>query len=398
MAQSAASPHHVEINQSRANAQLTKQHFFAMRLAGLSDLAGAALSDTPIPIYDLNGEPLFHDYPLVDGSAIVGTIRMAANRALGAPVVSVLHSAPGWSPDAALRMATEALHQREPEARVIGCRLVCYAYPKIGIQLEYECPGRGPASDVFDASSGQRVADSTDPHHQFTRYSLLGRLQPNEVTARVASFHEAERQIASHRQASDHLPETVFGPIWLPPIIIGLRQGTVKLSPYCPNSPPGLTHYAQITDYFCVDASTQMLLEHYGWNYTQNQIATAMGTNAAQGGTTQDGLTTGFASLTDNTLVLTFDWNSNRAQQFQDAVTEINANRPLFTQVPHHYRVCMGYQENLFIPLWLSLGLGQMLYIYDPWPWNPDLCSPGAAYWESWATSPVMWFGIVHHG
>ena len=123
-----------------------------------------------------------------------------------------------------------------------------------------------------------------------------------------------------------------------------------------------------------------------------------MGTNAAQGGTTQDGLTTGFASLTDNTLVLTFDWNSNRAQQFQDAVTEINANRPLFTQVPHHYRVCMGYQENLFIPLWLSLGLGQMLYIYDPWPWNPDLCSPGAAYWESWATSPVMWFGIVHHG
>ena len=46
---------------------------------------------------------------------------------------------------------------------------------------------------------------------------------------------------------------------------------------------------------------------------------------------------------------------------------------------------------------WIALGLAQSLYIFDPWPWNPDLCQPGAAYWESWATSPVMWFGIVHH-
>jgi hypothetical protein len=38
-----------------------------------------------------------------------------------------------------------------------------------------------------------------------------------------------------------------------------------------------------------------------------------------------------------------------------------------------------------------------MLYIYDPWPWNADLCQPGAPYWETWASSPVMWFGIVHH-
>ena len=78
-------------------------------------------------------------------------------------------------------------------------------------------------------------------------------------------------------------------------------------------------------------------------------------------------------------------------------MTEVDGNRPLFTQVPHHYRVCMGYHEVLLVPIWIALGLAQSLYIFDPWPWNPDLCQPGAAYWESWATSPVMWFGIVHH-
>jgi hypothetical protein len=178
---------------------------------------------------------------------------------------------------------------------------------------------------------------------------------------------------------------------------LGTKSGTVLLSPYCPDSPIGLTHYAQILDYFCVDASAQMLMEHYGWNYTQNQIAVAMGTSVANGGTTGAGLTTGFASLTHNSLPLTFDDGATRAQQFQDAINEVSANRPLFTQVPHHYRVCVGFFEDTIQLLWLTLGLNQMLYIYDPWPWNPDLCQGGAIYWESWATSPVMWFGIVHH-
>jgi hypothetical protein len=122
-----------------------------------------------------------------------------------------------------------------------------------------------------------------------------------------------------------------------------------------------------------------------------------MGTSAALGGTTGAGLTSGFKSLTMNTLDLSFDDAASRAQQFQDAMTEIDANRPLFTQVPHHYRVCMGYFEDTLDIGLFSLGLNQSLYIYDPWPWNPDQCKPGAPYWESWATSPVMWFGIVHH-
>lgn len=70
-------------------------------------------------------------------------------------------------------------------------------------------------------------------------------------------------------------------------------KGEVLLSPYCPRSPIGLTHHTQITDYFSLPASAQMLIEHYGWNYTQNTIATALGTAAALGGTTGAGLTSG---------------------------------------------------------------------------------------------------------
>jgi hypothetical protein len=383
MPRPSASPNLVGTEFARLVAVLAHGEAVGAGLHGMTAVARAQVAEVAVAVFDLNGELLFHDYALHDDDgAVVGTIRTAAHRTLGSPLISVSHSAPGWHPGRAVRLATEALHSNSPKATVVSSRLVCYAYPKIGVELTYRA-GRKVSTEVFDASSGSAVASSSDEAHQFTRYSLLATLKP-QAAARVKAFRAAETRIAkiSVSQISIQL-------------LSQTTQGLVLLSPYCPDSPIGLTHYAQITNYFCVDASAQMLLEHYGWNYTQNEIASAMGTTAAQGGTSGTGLTTGFASLTNSRLSLTFDDGASRAQQFTDAVTEVAANRPLFTQVPHHYRVCVGYSE--VVGLLFGNVSNQMLYIYDPWPWNPDPCMPGAPYWETWATSPVMWFGIVHH-
>ena len=85
----------VEPGASRQNALLAYQHFEALPLRGLAQLVGTRVAETPIAIEDVNGEPLFHDYPLMDGGTVRGTIRCAANRRLGAPIVSVSHDAPG---------------------------------------------------------------------------------------------------------------------------------------------------------------------------------------------------------------------------------------------------------------------------------------------------------------
>jgi len=394
MAKPRESQDEVEASVSKSIATLVCQQFASLPLHGIERLARARVADQPLLLFDLNGQPLFHDYALTTETGMAGTIRTAANRRLGAPLISISYGEPGWNPDKARRLAMESLYSTEPTAVVENSQLVVYAHPKIGIRLDYRVRGRrGTHSQVFDAASGGAVGTSRKADNQFTQYSLLDSLRDAEARARRKRFGEAERQVrdlrgsmpqlfAHHRHHHHHRP---------------FLKGEVRLSPFCPDSPIGLTHYSQITNYFCVDASAQMLMEHYGWNYTQNQIATAMGTSAANGGTTGAGLTTGFASLTDNSLPLTFDNGATRAQLWQDAVTEISANRPLFTQVPHHYRVCVGYSEILLRLLWVTLGLDQMLYIYDPWPWNSDLCQGGAIYWESWATSPVMWFGIVHH-
>jgi Peptidase_C39 like family len=393
MAKERESQDAVEVDFSKSIAKLTSRQFSLLPLRGIERLANATLAEEPLILFDLNGQTLFHDYALAGETGIAGTIRTAANRRLGAPLISISLGDPGWNPSRAKRLAVESLHSTEPTAIVEDSQLVVYAHPKIGIRLDYRVRGkREIRSQVFDAASGGAVEKSRETHNQFTQYSLLDSLRGAELKARRKRFAEAERQVRNLRGSLPRL----FAHHRRHPLG-RLFKGEVFLSPYCPHSPIGLTHYSQITNYFCVDASAQMLMEHYGWNYTQNQIAIAMGTSVANGGTTQAGLTTGFASLTHNSLPLTFDNGATRAQQWQDAVTEVSANRPLFTQVPHHYRVCVGFFESLLALPWVTLGLDQMLYIYDPWPWNPDLCQGGAIYWESWATSPVMWFGIVHH-
>jgi len=382
----------IERVEAHTYARGVRQLVLGAQLAGLDALTAGEVDGDPTTIYDVSGEALFYDFRVIGAERVTGTIRCAATKALGAAIMSVAGGAPAWSEQRALRLATETLHGQTPAAQVTGSRLVCYAYPKIAIELSYAVDGAA-ATELFDASSGSIVGSSDDPDDQFTRYSLLAHLA-EQREERLRSFERiAERmqRISRSAEPSAVVPTARPSAIHVP--IITATSGMVLLSPYCPGSPPGNSHYAQITDYFCVDASAQMLMEHYGWNYTQNQIAAAMGTTAAAGGTTQNGLETGFANLTHNQFDLTFDWGVSRTQQFDDAVSEVSGNRPLFTQVPHHYRVCMGYSQ---IALdWTPLD--QWLYIYDPWPWNPDLCQPGAPYWESWSSSPVMWFGIVHH-
>jgi hypothetical protein len=349
-------------------------------------------------MYDTNGELLFHDHFLVRHRDVVGTMRAAANRKLGVQIVAIHHSAPGWNATAALRMARDYLARLHPEALITNMRLVCQAYPKIGVELRFTLKNK-EVVEIFDASSGGRVGDGRGEDDQFTRYSFLERLGRSHHRADITRYERAQARLGELESSSavDLSSGLSAENSNLPADMAPLRHKARARSPtpWCPNSPMGNSHYAQITDYFCVDASAQMLLEHYGFNSTQNQIAVAMGT-APPSGTTGAGLTSGFKTLTNNDLVLSFDNGASRDQQFQDAVNEVDANRPLFTQVLHHYRVCMGYSTNIGV-LAVILGLDQCLYMFDPWPWNSNLCAPGSLYWESWSTSPVMWFGMVHH-
>ncbi|MGE3779831.1 MAG: hypothetical protein AB7F89_21770, partial [Pirellulaceae bacterium] len=55
--------------------------------AGIPDLTGwvgGAVRKTPLRIYDINGQPLFYDFEVARGKEVLGNVRVAASKVLGA--------------------------------------------------------------------------------------------------------------------------------------------------------------------------------------------------------------------------------------------------------------------------------------------------------------------------
>jgi hypothetical protein len=147
--------------------------------------------------------------------------------------------------------------------------------------------------------------------------------------------------------------------------------------------------YAQQTNVFCAVATGQMILDFHRWPFTQDQIATAMSTDA--GGTTNPNQVAGYESLTNNSFDATFDGSADWAE----AKAEIDANRPVKSGIPGHARACAGWKrQNLFF---VTQAPKRWLQIYDPWPWNANICEGGNVSWEDWDAVNHTNFIFVRH-
>jgi len=125
----------------------------------------------------------------------------------------------------------------------------------------------------------------------------------------------------------------------------------------------------QATNVWCVAASTQMFLNFWRYEYTQDRIAQALGLGTRE---LPNGLpyarvgdvVTQIEFLTSNALDATMVTNPG----FNVFRNEIKANRPLISFVPGHSRTVAGYYHTLLhLPQKLPF---RGLLVYDPWPPN----------------------------
>jgi hypothetical protein len=131
-----------------------------------------------------------------------------------------------------------------------------------------------------------------------------------------------------------------------------------------------------------------MILDFYRWYYTQDEIAAAMGTGA--GGTGNDGQVAGYQSLSRRCLDAIIDTSA----LWTEAKVEIDANRPVKSGIPGHARAVAGWMKTWS---WASWNWELALKVYDPWPWNADICAGGAVVWEDWDAVTHTNFIYVRH-
>lgn len=353
------------------------------------DWKPATIGRQPLEIYDLNGKLLFLDYPVRRGSDMIGSVRTAASKVVGSPIVSY-QIGPRPMDFSAAEKKTAALVKKEyPQAKIAAPKLVCYGYPKLG--LLYEVTGNGrPARMLFDLADLQPVpAEAPKPGFE-GRYawSFYDSLADEERQTRLKRFGEADKRrlaVPAAGRAKIRTARTISGivnSVELPKIV-----WLYHLLPYCNHYGPGETRshhcfvlHGQTTSDYCAVATCEMILCFYRYYYTQDQIATPLGYTPGGGCPTDQ--SPGYKTLTAHHLDATYD----SAPSFAKCESEINALHPFKSGIPHHARACAGYAHYSIFG-----NTVRSLYIYDPWgaDWDPDYKVSGAVSWESWDSGPT---------
>lgn len=378
----------VSREESLEHAALAAAQGVVTGLAGLETWQKATLRKRPIPIFDLNGSVLFHDYPVVRGGQVVGTVRAAASRVLGAPVIAHIVGPNSWDYDIAVQQLTSRVRQEHPRWTIQATRLVCYSYPKQGVMFELLDEQGQPRRLIFDVADltpipeGRPEAGDMEGAYAWSFYESLSERSRRARILRFGAIDELRV-----RRASEARPD-LRGEISIARIAnLELAKWTVKYTrqlQFCTHylasearSHHSFVLHGQQKNDYCAVATCQMILCYYRYYYSQDEIAPALGYSSGGGCPTDQ--SAGYEALTCNHLDATFD----STPTFEEASKAIAALHPLKSGIGGHARACAGVAATISVPGGLS---NEKLYIYDPWPWNADYKAGGSVYWEDWGS------------
>lgn len=369
---------------------------------GVPDMQSWGLADIdpePLVIHDLNGEPLFYEFTARDGEHEFGRVKASASRLVGSPVVTFEQGPRKWDVDRAKEAATAAAAKAYPRSEVTARDLVCYSYPKIGVRVEVE--GKRAGSVICDVSDGSLVRrfGEDEPEGQ-TAWSFLDATTADDAELRLRRFDRHERELeevlaASPQLFTDRLEAGALDELKARLVLRSdylfipfFSEKVLAFAPRC-NGHECFELYGQHTSVYCAVATGQMILDFYRYHFDQDTIAAAMGTNAT--GTTFAGQELGYETLSNGCLEAAHDFTPTWAE----AKAELDANRPCKSGISGHARACGGWRrQNITL---LGATPKRWLKIYDPWPWNTDICQGGAVYWEDWDAVTHTNFCFVRH-
>jgi hypothetical protein len=343
----------------------------------------------PTLVYDINGLPLFYDYPLnTPRRENVGLIRTSANRLLGEMNLSTILGKVPWNWVEANEKVTEIIEKKQ-KGKVESLIPVCYAYPKLGVKAKWSLRGEQKET-IYDIADQSIVPPSIEPGLRGVGALSMYGLIREEATPELLERYK-ERQIISEeleRRVDFSLERNLRKYEYLElqkAYAVVLELFTTKILTLCTHnySHECFNLHGQENGYYCVPATGQMILDFWRYYFTQNQIATAMSTTT--GGTGWTGEVNGLNNLTCSH----FTAQSDMSPTFSEVKTEINANRPFDYSYSYHAMACAGYKEQN----WYIMGTQPLrqVYIYDPSPVNS-----GVIRWETWGSGLSAVAGFVY--
>lgn len=336
----------------------------------------ACISPLTTPVFDVNGEELFHRVPFAGPSGDCGYADISTNPAMGEPLLAFTQEAV-WDEEEIQEAAFAAAKERfEGELWRAEIRFVAFSYPKLAAQflidgkevLMLELYSWEPVSPSFER------CDSKVPPSNFERWSFLDEMPPEKKKEAAARYQDRIAQWTKvlPKEKIEARFEVISKDAWkvvFDEVVFPLRRSReLHFSTRNVDHVPCFELRSQMTSVWCVAASVQMVLDFYRYEYSQVRIAQQLGLGTLSNPNglpySRDGdVVTALQQMTSNALTA----NMNTTPNWNEFVSEINANRPLVSFIPGHSRVVAGYTRPSII---IGLPGFRGLLVYDPWPPN----------------------------
>jgi hypothetical protein len=317
------------------------------------------------PIYDIDGVLLFRDQTLALGPGQELRVRTAASELLRSPVWSVRAGA-AVNIDGLISKALSVVQAKgDLVPEMIGDektpRLICYAYPKLGIL----CRSKKNRDERFVIDLWELVQIPADVEYQDAPLEYVRTVwSPFDHVARGRRANLRARW-RKNFAALPRLPKRFDT---LEDLIQAIEEagGSIRESRI---TSPELELERQATPYFCAAATAKMILDFYGIQtagaeLSQNTIYRAMG--EGETGADPQRQADAIPGLSGNALMARLDVDP----LFSEAADQIRAQRPFKAGTLGHARACGGFL--------IEGSCNGWFYIYDPYPENE-----GATYYEA---------------
>ena len=303
----------------------------------------ATLGDPGTLLRDLNGQDILLRVPLLgDDREGRGYLDIALVRDFGTVLYSFSHGEP-WDEE---RVRAEAAVAGLPR----DGPFVAYEYPRVGLEVERSAE----VWRVRDWLSGEveTIAGTPPEGRAVAPYSLLESLSPTLRRANVEQYNALVEGL-------DALSLEQASAVVVPPpagVMVEIKYSKCPQSHVC-------FELRRQAPHRCVPASVEMLLAFYRYEYSQRDIACALGQEISGVGGVE--LNSGKEYMVLKALSqLSADALQPRmyARAFWEVIThEIGCDRPLILFSGGHARVVAGYSTTP-----IGTATCQGLILYDP--------------------------------
>ncbi|WP_235282275.1 C39 family peptidase [Methanosarcina mazei] len=333
-----------------ANAHMIS--FITTDSPGFENWTGASIDPNPQELYDINGQKLFYQFSVYKEKKLIGTIDIFANKTLGNLLNDIAFDPYPYNATEAMDKSIEITKENYPDGEITSTKMVVYSYPKIGAMTIVKDKSGVEHRIFVDVYTLDVVPDKPATESELGVWSMSKMILENGVEENLKEWEKSDQLTNSIEQAATDKEVNIS--VAVTEENINKLSGTVAITDST-SKILGVPLRGQETDYYCIPASCQMIAIYYDKIPTPSQTYIY----EYEGGRNQIPLFDEDAEDycedelgKSGTVIYTHLTNV-------DAIDEIDNNRPFFSMITQHSRVCKGY---------IIQNSYTYLYINDPLP------------------------------